>query len=1085
MILPEHLADFLDDASDAAQRSAIDRQLQQDPESLHFVIAQWKTDRMLRSVLGADARRQALKDSILATLATPPVEMVRRRILAEIANDLTSLEAPTDRPRATPKPFVSPSTANPDQHGSWFGWLQVRFLTVAAATALVLGFLGWWVVPRHRATPRFEVGELSELVGAPNLRRLGQRLPVDAVQGFSIEVGDRLETGDADRAEIRFNDGTLLRLAFNTAVELPPATALPRNATNTLLRPPEIRLLKGQVWTKVQKLTNATPYAIRTDAATATARGTEFGVRLQHGLAGATNGAPEAVLTVKEGTVDFANAHGSVRATAMTECRARAESAPTEPKRLQTLQMVQLPNGAEWSILSSALDWPEVAERLALGGGWAGLRLRTLTSAGSTSTVTSTAEVRVAQVRRGSPAEQAGLRPGDVLWSLNGTPVTNLAQFHRATLLHPGSTLDLRVRRDGAEHEFRLAVIPRPSLLPGTSLNSEEQNDLAAVTRSELTQPPPVPSRTERADSNGGNALRAAVWNNRGVVAELGDAMGPAIQAYRRSVDADPAVPLYHYNLGLALRKIGNFERAAAELANAVRLSPGSTEPRKRLAEVRSLLGDHEGALSSTESALASVPEEHGLWELKAQVLTKLGRNSEAETAARRAVELDPGCPVARSYLGTALANQHQPEAAEAVYREALALAPYDAPLHNNLGAVQVDRGTSASGEQSFRRAIELQPDFALAHRNLGTALLDRRDYAAAAASFHAAAATEPNDPVVLWGLGEVALRRLRLDEAEAAFRKAIEFQPEFAAPHTGLGFVLYKRGRIDEAEKEYHRAIELKPSDPAPYLNLGTLCREARRDLDAAEHWFRRALDRAPNDADALGGLGLVAKSRNNLKEADRLLRQALEQAPGSSALHNNLGEVLRLRGNLEEAERHYRQAIELDPDSPSAYGNLGILQAGQKQFAEAEKTFRSLLDRSVGNARIPSLINLANVCGELGKVQEAERYFRQTLDLAPGDPRVMISLASFLSDRRIKLDEALTFARRATESVPNDPRMLGVLGWIQAQRGDLDDAERTLSRALDLAGEESPAPEIRAHLQAARQQRILNPQPMTPNKP
>ena len=69
--------------------------------------------------------------------------------------------------------------------------------------------------------------------------------------------------------------------------------------------------------------------------------------------------------------MDSFNAHGSARATAMMECTATADSAPTEPKRLETLQVVRLSDTVEWSIVSSQLDWPDTADRLALGGGCA------------------------------------------------------------------------------------------------------------------------------------------------------------------------------------------------------------------------------------------------------------------------------------------------------------------------------------------------------------------------------------------------------------------------------------------------------------------------------------------------------------------------------------------------------------------------------------------------------------------------------------------------------------------------------------------------------------------------------------------
>jgi Flp pilus assembly protein TadD len=175
-----------------------------------------------------------------------------------------------------------------------------------------------------------------------------------------------------------------------------------------------------------------------------------------------------------------------------------------------------------------------------------------------------------------------------------------------------------------------------------------------------------------------------------------------------------------------------------------------------------------------------------------------------------------------------------------------------------------------------------------------------------------------------------------------------------------------------------------------------------------------------------------------------------------------------------LDEAEPFYRQALELDPDNPAPYGNLGIIQAERKQFAEAEKTFRTLLERSSGNDRLPALVNLAMVCGEQGKLDEAERLYRQALELAPDHPRVANGLAAFLADHARKLDEALALATRAVQSAPNDPNFLDTLGWVQAQRGELEAAERTLQRALELAGHEPPADEVRKHLDRVQKKRF-----------
>jgi len=77
---------------------------------------------------------------------------------------------------------------------------------------------------------------------------------------------------------------------------------------------------------------------------------------------------------------------------------------------------------------------------------------------------------------------------------------------------------------------------------------------------------------------------------------------------------------------------------------------------------------------------------------------------------------------------------------------------------------------------------------------------------------------------------------------------------------------------------------------------------------------------------------------------------------------------------------------------------------------------------------------------------------------------------LASFLAEHERKLDEALALAERAVRAQPDNPEFLDTLGWVQAQRGDLETAELTLRRALKLAGVEPPAEDILRHLGIVR---------------
>ncbi len=972
-------------------------------------------DELLSLVRGSEALcRLAARDRIIDRL-------LRESHRAPLSADLVLkaiARGPSDLPDKTmaelnqcPAPGV-PVIVRGWEKLNWL-WLMLtgdrskawRIALGVALIAITAGIFWFGKQPQ----PQVILGQFTATVGEPIVRHTGQRSTLNAQRSTPVHLGDRIETGDGDRAEVQFNDGTTLRLHFNTVVEVQSSKFKVQSSEATLQRPSEILLLRGQIWTKVQTLTNAPQYAVRTPVATAIARGTEFGVKLQRSPAATNaqtgNSKPEtnllAVLTVKEGAVDFTNALGTVRATAMTESTAGASSAPTEPKRLQTLQVVQLAPGSTWSLVSSPLALPDAAEKLAGGGGWAGLKLRdfaiglALTNAATPGTSN---EVRVAQVFQASPAGRAGMKAGDVLLAFEGRPVTNAIQVEQTILLRPNSDTTLKLRRGGEEQIASLIITNQAGIQPGPTLSTGQRAQLANLTREFVeggNHPKPgarlvgepgsagipagenssVKDRRYKAVARvaGPKTLQAAAQNNLGVIFESEDALGAAIRAYNRASCIAPEVPLYHFNLGLALRKIGSFERAEEEFEAAARLAPASTEPRKWLASTRSLLGRHQEALTETEAALVVAPSDHSLWELKAQLLNVTGRFTNALEAARKAVELDAGCATAHGYLAVAFHRLGNLREAETSYQRALELAPFDALHHMDLGVVLRSRGQFASAEQRLRRAIELRPDLIVAYENLGLLYASTRREAQAEETFLKALKVDPDNVEILRKLIYLTAENGRLDEAETRARKVLELAPHDSGSHNDLGEVLRQKGKFDEAIQSYRKALELRPDSP------GVL---------------------------------------------------------------NNIAIIHAMRGQFAEAEKTFRTLIDLAAKDRRIYP-------------------------------LNFLINLAMVCDKQGKLEDGEKFYRQALALEPNDPGICNSLAWFLADHQLKLDEALTLVRRAIQAAPNDPNFLDTLGWVHFQREELDEAEKAFTAALELAPQHPSAPKISEHLKKVQEKK------------
>ncbi len=69
----------------------------------------------------------------------------------------------------------------------------------------------------------------------------------------------------------------------------------------------------------------------------------------------------------------------------------------------------------------------------------------------------------IAGTLRGGPADAAGIRPGDILLAVAGKPVANpQAMLEQIAAQTPGTTVPLRIRRDGKEAHLNVLVAKRP-----------------------------------------------------------------------------------------------------------------------------------------------------------------------------------------------------------------------------------------------------------------------------------------------------------------------------------------------------------------------------------------------------------------------------------------------------------------------------------------------------------------------------------------------------------------------------------------------------------------------------------------------
>jgi tetratricopeptide (TPR) repeat protein len=179
----------------------------------------------------------------------------------------------------------------------------------------------------------------------------------------------------------------------------------------------------------------------------------------------------------------------------------------------------------------------------------------------------------------------------------------------------------------------------------------------------------------------------------------------------------------------------------------------------------------------------------------------------------------------------------------------------------------------------------------------------------------------------------------------------------------------------------------------------------------------------------------------QNRVPEAIEAYRRVLARWPGQAETWFNLGVLQRQAHRFEEALDSYQRALDAGVSRPEEVRlNRGVIYTDYlRRYAEAEHELRLAL--SLNPAYTPALLNLANLCEDLGRRAEALTLYARILAL---EPRCFEALARYANVQPREISEPNLVARLQ--------RAIADSTASAAERATLGFA---LGRLLDQAGE------------------------------
>ena len=442
---------------------------------------------------------------------------------------------------------------------------------------------------------------------------------------------------------------------------------------------------------------------------------------------------------------------------------------------------------------------------------------------------------------------------------------------------------------------------------------------------------------------------------------------------------------------------------------------------------------EFDQAIQQYQQGERSVPKDKALYRKRAaEALVYSNKKAEATQLLDAVLKEDSSDNEAlamRASLRLQTGDKDQIQSAVNDLQSVIRRMPQNPVLRFEIGRAHLAKGDAEQARLQFLESVRLRPDYVPPRLALAQLDLSKGEFSKAMQGATEILDIEPTSLPAklirsssLIGMGDKVKAREELQQT-------LQLQPNSRDAHFQMAMLNFSDKQYKPAEERFRHLNQMTPPDPRGLLGLVEV-QVALGQFDGAIRLLEQELKVHPDQHELRLFLANTAVRGKRYDMAISNYQFLLEKFPKRDDVYVRLGETYRRAGNIQGAMDCYQKARELSPNDPIPHVQLALLMEGS------------------------------------GKHQQARPIYEHVLKLQPDNPIALNNLAYLLVESGTELDQALTYAQRAKQKLPQDPNISDTLGWVYIKKNLSDNAIQIFQ---ELVGQHPANPIYRYHLAMA----------------